>query len=931
VTTTIPVAVEVRDTDGMIEEGLKVYAFDGTRYTGYNGTTDVTGLVTFTLPMGDYRFRADKDGTLFWSSDVNHCPIPGCTSTTVTTTIPVAVEVRDTDGATEEGLKVYAFDGSDYTGYNGTTDVMGLVTFTLPMGDYRFRADRDGTHFWSSDGNHCAIPGCTGTVVTTTIPVVVTVEDSSGALQAGLKVYAFDGDTYTGYNTTDVTGLVTFTLPIGNYRFRTDKADAGASGGTQFWSGDENHCSVPGCIAATVTVASPDVTVTVNNTDGTPERGLRVYVFDEDNYTGYNGTTNVSGTLTLLLPKGDYRFRADKADAGASGGTQFWSSDANHCTVPGCGNAVVTTTVPVTVKVNDTDSTPEQGLKVYAFDGMTYSGYNETTDARGLVTFTLPMGNYRFRADKADAGASGGTQFWSGESNHCPIPGCRRSVVTTTIPVVVTVEDSGGSPQAGLKVYAFDGTTYTGYNDTTDSSGEVTFTLPEGSYRFRADKADAGASGGTQFWSSEANHCTVPGCTAATVTVASPDVTVMVQNTDGGLEVGLKVYAFDETTYTGYNDTTDSSGKVTFTLPVGDYHFRADKADAGASGGTQFWSGESNHCTVPGCGAVVVTTTVPLVVSVKDTDGIPEAGLKVYAFDETTYTGYNKTTDASGLVTFTLPMGDYHFRADKADAGASGGTQFWSGESNHCTIPGCTATVVTTTIPMVVTVEDPGGTPEQGLKVYAFDGTTYTGYNKTTDASGLVTFTLPMGDYRFRADKDGEQYWSGAANHCTVPGCTGVTVTVGSQAMKTPGLLLPDLSLLLLAPLAVAVLGKRKRWQRWAWPVAGALLVVAVISTGTALADAATPLPASEQMMEPASHRGETSDLLAVQRPETVNLPVNALPLVPATRPAFAGTITSTRVISYTYDPPWGGWWRRITPPASPSRMRMTLSAIAPR
>ena len=121
--------------------------------------------------------------------------------------------------------------------------------------------------------------------------------------------------------------------------------------------------------------------------------------------------------------------------------------------------------------------------------------------------------------------------------------------------------------------------------------------------------------------------------------------------------------------------------------------------------------------------------------------------------------------------------------------------------------------------------------------------------------------------------------------------------------MKTPGLLLPDLSLLLLAPLAVAVLGKRKRWQRWAWPVAGALLVVAVISTGTALADAATPLPASEQMMEPASHRGETSDLLAVQRPETVNLPVNALPLVPATRPASTGTITSTRVISYTYDP----------------------------
>jgi RHS repeat-associated protein len=48
-------------------------------------------------------------------------------------------------------------------------------------------------------------------------------------------------------------------------------------------------------------------------------------------------------------------------------------------------------------------------------------------------------------------------------------------------------------------------------------------------------------------------------------------------------------------------------------------------------------------------------------------------------------------------------------------------------------------------------------------------------------------FTLPQGDYRFRADKDGGQYWSGESNHCAVPGCTVVTVTVGSQALLLPG------------------------------------------------------------------------------------------------------------------------------------------------
>ena len=59
-----------------------------------------------------------------------------------------------------------------------------------------------------------------------------------------------------------------------------------------------------------------------------------------------------------------------------------------------------------------------------------------------------------------------------------------------------------GAPQAGLPLYAFDGDTYTGYSQKTDAGGNATFTLPQGSYRFRADK------NGTQFWSSTQNHCT---------------------------------------------------------------------------------------------------------------------------------------------------------------------------------------------------------------------------------------------------------------------------------------------------------------------------------------------------------------------------------------------------------------------------------------
>jgi RHS repeat-associated protein len=259
-------------------------------------------------------------------------------------------------------------------------------------------------------------------------------------------------------------------------------------------------------------------------------------------------------------------------------------------------------------------------------------------------------------------------------------------------------------------------------------------------------------------------------------------------------------------------------------------------------------------------------------------------GLKVCAFDETTYTGYNKTADSSGSAVFTLPLGSYRFRADKH------GTQFWSGEANHCVLPGCTTTVVTTTVPVLVSVEDGGGDPEPGLKVYAFDETTYTGFNGTTDAAGVVTMTLPVGGYRFRADKDGVQYWSGSSNHCTVPSCTEVTISTGAQAKASGGAAMAsnvpvaDVTLLAIAPLAVlSAFGRRRRGRYVAWPLATAMFVVAAISFGLSAANTGVPLVA------------------AAGPSEIAPLSLAALPgLEPASSPAEA--ITTTRTISYTYD-----------------------------
>jgi RHS repeat-associated protein len=788
--------ITVADTTGAPLANKTVYAFDGATYTGYNKVTDALGQASITLPGGSYRFRVDVDGTQFWSGEANHCTIGACSNVFITVTQPVLVSVQDSDGASKEGLSVYAFDGSTYTGYNGVTDVNGQVSLRLPQGNYRFRTDFNGTQFWSDSTNHCSVPQCTLVELQVTVPVIVTVEDDIGTPKLGISVYAFDDSMYTNFSaTTDINGRASFTLPQGNYRFRAD------FNGTQFWSGSSNHCTVPDCTAATITVTL-STQVTVLDTDGSPKAGLWVYVFDGATYKNFNGTTNANGQVVFTLPQGSYRFRADL------NGTQFWSGTGNHCTVPGCDNVSVTVTKPVTVTVLDTDNAPKSGLNVYAFNGSTYTNFSKTTNLNGQAVFTLPQGSYRFRADL------NGTQFWSGTSNHCSLPGCESTGVVVTIPLVVTVTDGGGTAMSGVKVYAFNGTTYTNFSGTTGASGEATFTLPQGSYRFRADYD------GSQYWSGETNHCDVPGCLALTLVVgpqstptptstpeatptstgylpvygkalamlwissdaqlklAEPFVanmaqqsqtdwlTVTVQDTDGVVRAGLNVYAFDGATYSGFSGVSDDAGRALLSLPQGSYRFRAD------FNGTQFWSSASNHCTVPGCDKATITVTKPVTVTVHDTDGAAQAGLNLYAFDGTTYTNYHAASDLDGQAVLTLLEGAYRFRADL------NGVQFWSGIDNHCAIPGCTSTEVVVTSPVTLTVLDTDGVAQTGLNVYAFDGDSYTNYHAVTVADGTAMFTLPQGAYRFRADLNGTQFWSGAENHCTLPGCRTATITV---------------------------------------------------------------------------------------------------------------------------------------------------------
>ncbi|MBN1266373.1 MAG: hypothetical protein JXA25_12825 [Anaerolineales bacterium] len=61
----------------------------------------------------------------------------------------MTITVQSTSGEPYADLPACAFDGETSTGYHGTSDENGHLTFTLPETSCYFRADYDGVQFWS--------------------------------------------------------------------------------------------------------------------------------------------------------------------------------------------------------------------------------------------------------------------------------------------------------------------------------------------------------------------------------------------------------------------------------------------------------------------------------------------------------------------------------------------------------------------------------------------------------------------------------------------------------------------------------------------------------------------------------------------------------------------------------------------------------------
>ena len=619
--------------------GVKLYLFnEAGSYLGITQVTNAAGVAAFEVSAGKYKVRADYLGYQFWS-DVANFPA----TSDLTILIPLMdVEVDVTTANDDaEGVKVYLFTPSgSYLGVYSVTDSNGSVTFKLPVGgSYKVRADIMGNQYWSnvllvSDGgaNNLAVTAGGGTLQANIL-------QAAGVPLTNVSTYLFSSSgSYLGLaQKSDATGAVSFAVPQGTYKVRTDYM------GYQFWSG---ATAVSSNVATDLLIAHKDVGIVVNSAfQGTltPLTGINVYLFTSaGSYMSKTLKTDATGKVVFSVPQKAYKVRADYLSQ------QYWSEEFTWV------DKVINIPMADAAITMAGAGMPQANLSVYVYSAAkSYLGITAKTNAEGKVTFRLPAGTYKFRADYQSS------QFWSTDQTLVADQSKDVTISTGGSNFNLTVK-ANANPLAGVKCYVYnDKGAYLGVTGSTDAAGKVIFALADGSYKFRVDYL------GYQFWS---GVMTVPATLDLAMVIPMSAVVVNVGAAYGTIS-DVTVSLFSETgSYLGINAVTDAAGKVTFNLPAGcRYKLRYDIL------GNQYWSnvitvaeGVQNNVILNAGGGT-------LQVNILKAAGNPLTGVKAYLFNQNgSCLDSNQTADAAGKVIFNLPNGTYKVRVDYL------GYQFWS-------------------------------------------------------------------------------------------------------------------------------------------------------------------------------------------------------------------------------------------------------------
>jgi hypothetical protein len=752
---------------GIISNGVPIYVFDASgnylniqKNTGDEG---VPGQVQFYLPVGDYQFRADYQGNQYWvrmnGQKVIHISCDVETKLDLDTDgSEVSINVQDGANNGIDGVNVYAFTypAMSYISKFDTTANGGIAKIQVAAGTYQFRADYLGGQFWSDP---ITVPDTSSVDINlhlrgVTVPVYKYQDSVQTHIGAGTPVYLFSSsENYLGqYRTTDGNGQVFFELPDGqSYKFRADLM------GYQFMT--PTAFTISEGVAPFVNIPYGDATIHVKtkyNGVETTRDNVPVYVFTyTDNYINQYDYTQNGGMVGFNLPVEGYKFRADYL--GQQYMTDILTPTVSHTIYINEGKASITVT---------SGGNAVSGVPVYIFTtSHNYLSVSGTTDNNGKVDIQIPTGDYDIRAD------FNGNQYWSGSQTISDDATTQISITdnpsrsisdhatgsraSSRDSFTYSVIKAAGLPIKGAMVNVFsrDRSTYLGITGTTDDNGRVTFDLGDGSYSFRVDYL-----GLTRWDDTVQVPSTNPG-----MEIRHDDITIQITQTPQGpnperlLGIPVNLFTFDGA-YLRISKTTDITGRVTFNLPDSSGHFKIRYDYLG-------YQYMMDPFDVPSAGASIVYTislqkvTVTVSREFKDPLGndnilsVP-AGTPVYLFTSSPLIYLNEfmpsyidTNDNDhSKADFYLPNQPYSFRADYTSF------QYWSGSTTQ----GPPQIQIKEAIARVHVTQ--GATDLDGVPVSVFNSDkNYLSLTEPT-ISGYHDFQLPVQNYYFRADKNGQQY-----------------------------------------------------------------------------------------------------------------------------------------------------------------------------
>ncbi|MBN1627070.1 MAG: PASTA domain-containing protein, partial [Deltaproteobacteria bacterium] len=392
----------------------------------------------------------------------------------------------------------------------------------------------------------------------------------------------------------------------------------------------------------------------------------------------------------------------------------------------------------ITVNVITGDGTAASNIKVYAYtEAGSCTGIYATTNADGIAVFdcdSFTEGNYKFKAVILC------NNYWSDVITIASGITNNASINAGGGTLHVTVGKSAGLSLSGVKVKLYNSSgSYLGIYQTTDESGMAQFSIPEGTFKIRADYL------GSQYWTEDT---VVTEDTNVGITIPHQDVVVTVQglyqNEIQSIE-GIKAYLYTSSgSYLYKYDTTNADGNVVFNLPELAFKVRVTYM------GQQYWSDEftwqDTTVNIPMADAVITVTGA----------GDLLEGVRVYVYSEegSSLCKYG-TTDETGTVTFRIPAGSYNFRAYYL------GNEYWSGIQTLIEDQSSSISIDTGGGEFVLTVLKDSFDAISGVKccLYSESGSYLCRYGKT-DSEGKVSFKLPNGNFKFKVHYLGSQFWS---------------------------------------------------------------------------------------------------------------------------------------------------------------------------